>query len=148
MSETKITSFKNEFFFLSNFSPSVIFVNGKKYNTVEHAYQAAKTDDEALKEAIRLCPTPGKAKKLGRTVPIRSDWEDIKLDVMRKLIRQKFENPFLRPLLLVTEDAELIEVNYWHDTCWGMYRGEGQNWLGRMLMEERARIKLEEPDSY
>jgi hypothetical protein len=95
-----------------------------------------------------LCATPGKAKKLGRTVSLRSDWEDVKLDVMRKLIRQKFENPFLRPLLMLTGDAILEEHNYWHDTIWGIYAGIGENWLGRILMEERARIKSEEPDSY
>lgn len=130
--------------FLSNFYKSTIQFEGKLYSTVEHAYQASKSLDESVRDIIRRASTPGEAKKLGQGVQVRSDWHDVRIDIMRKLIREKFENPFLRPLLLSTEDAELILNNNWNDKFWGICRGVGENWLGKILQEERERIKREE----
>lgn len=138
-----IDSFRGEFAFLSNFHPSVIYVDGLKYATVEHAYQAAKATDPEHRELIRAAATPGQAKKVGKIVPTRPDWEDVKVGVMKALIRKKFENPFLRPLLLATGDAQLVHEVYWHDKFWGTYKGEGQNWLGKILMEVRTEIQKE-----
>lgn len=132
--------------FLSNFYRSTVSFEGKLYPTVEHAYQASKTTDEKVREVIRRAPSPAEAKKLGQGVPLRHDWADVRLGVMRSLVREKFENPFLRPLLMATDDAELILNNKWNDKFWGVCRGVGENWLGRILMEERRRIK-EEDDS-
>lgn len=130
--------------FLSNFYRSTIKFEGKLYSTVEHAYQASKSTDESVREFIRAAKTPAEAKKLGQAIQVRSDWHDVRTDIMRKLIREKFENPFLRPLLLSTEDAELILNNNWNDKFWGVCRGVGENWLGKILQEERERIKSEE----
>jgi ribA/ribD-fused uncharacterized protein len=127
--------------FLSNFHPSTIYVDGKSYPTVEHAIQAHKTTDEKSRDLIRRASSPGEAKKLGRAVQLRTDWEEVKVDLMRSFVRKKFENPFLRPLLLQTEDAELIEGNTWNDRFWGVCRGSGQNWLGKILMEVRDEIR-------
>lgn len=138
-----IDSFRGEFAFLSNFHPSVIYVNGLRYATVEHAFHAAKAIDPEHHELIRCAPTPGEAKKLGKMIAIRLDWDEVRVDMMRTLIQKKFENPFLRPLLLATGDAELIEKNHWHDNFWGVYKGEGHNWLGKILMEVRAQIQKE-----
>jgi hypothetical protein len=131
--------------FLSNFHPSTIYVNGKSYPTVEHAIQAHKTLDETSHDLIRRAKTPGEAKKLGRAVILRPDWEEVKVDLMRDFVRKKFENPFLRPLLVATGDAELIEGNTWNDRFWGVCRGSGLNWLGKILMEIRGEI-LKNPD--
>lgn len=144
MSRPVIDRFVGDFAFLSNFYPSTVAVEGKLYPTVEHAYQALKTTEPLAREIIRKAATPGEAKRLGRTVEIRSDWNDIRLEVMRDLLIQKFANPFLRPMLLATEDAELIEGNHWNDRFWGVCRGEGQNHLGRLLMEVRELIRKEE----
>lgn len=140
-----IERFVDEFAFLSNFFPSTIFVDGVKYPTVEHAYQAHKTLNHEERQVIRETKTPGKAKQLGRSVTLREDWDDVKIDVMRTLIRLKFENPLLRELLICTNDAKLIEKNYWNDRFWGfcICRGEGQNWLGKILEEVREEIRLE-----
>lgn len=145
MSEPKarIDRFVGDFAFLSNFYPSPIIVNGKAYKTIEAAYQAAKTLDPVSQEMIRNAKTPAIAKKLGQAVVLRQDWDKIKFNIMRDLIKKKFENAFLRPMLLATEDAELVENNHWNDVCWGVCRGVGENWLGRMLMEERDSIKKE-----
>lgn len=127
--------------FLSNFYPSTIRFEGFLYPTVEHAYQAAKTTDENIRKIIRNSKTPYLAKKLGQSIQIREEWQQIKIDIMKLLIREKFENPFLRPLLLSTDEDELILNNKWNDQFWGVCKGVGQNWLGKILMEERNRIR-------
>lgn len=129
--------------FLSNFYMATVRFDGKLYPSVEHAYQASKTLDNISREIIRKAKTPSDAKKLGQGLEIRTDWHDVRLDIMRSLIREKFENPFLRPLLLSTGDAALILNNKWNDKFWGICRGTGENWLGKILMEERNRIKEE-----
>ena len=130
--------------FLSNFYPSTIRFEGFLYSTVEHAYQASKTTDEKIRKIIRNAKTPGEAKKLGQSILVRENWDKIKIDLMKLLVREKFENPFLRPMLLSTDDAELILNNKWNDHFWGICKGVGENWLGKILMEERKRIKSEE----
>ena len=129
--------------FLSNFYMATVRFDGKLYPSVEHAYQASKTLDNISREIIRKAKTPSGAKKLGQGLEIRTDWHDVRIDIMRSLIREKFENPFLRPLLLSTGDAALILNNKWNDKFWGICRGTGENWLGKILMEERNRIKEE-----
>ncbi len=141
-----ITSFKDEYAFLSNFHPSPIIVVGIEYPTVEHAYQAAKTRDADLKRQIASIPTPGRAKRFGRKLELRAGWEAFKIDVMRTLIQAKFDqHPDLEDMLDKTYPAQLIEGNNWGDTFWGVCRGKGENWLGRLLMEYRDRIYNEEP---
>lgn len=146
MAANRIDRFTKEsgYDFLSNFYRSTISFEGKLYPTVEHAYQAAKSLDHDVREFIRLSKTPADAKRLGQGVLVRPDWNEVKVDIMRKLVREKFENPFLRPLLLSTGDAELILNNNWNDKFWGICRGVGENWLGKILCEERERIKNEE----
>jgi len=60
---------------------------------------------------------------------------------MLDLVRKKFENPLLRAMLLATEDAVLVEGNTWNDTFWGVCRGRGENWLGRILMQVREECR-------
>lgn len=139
-----IDSFRGDFGFLSNFHEATIYVDGARYRSVEHAYQAYKTLDPWSRRLIREAPTPGQAKKLGQGVQLRGDWEAVKVDLMRTFVKKKFENPFLRPLLLATGDAELVEGNTWNDTFWGVCRGTGQNWLGKILMEVRETIRQED----
>ena len=126
--------------FLSNFYPSTIYVDGKPYKTVEHAYQSYKTLDESSRDLIRRASSPAEAKKLGRALVLRPDWDVVKVDLMRSFIRKKFENPFLEPLLISTGSAELVYGNTWNDRFWGVCRGTGLNWLGKILMEVREEI--------
>ncbi len=127
--------------FLSNFHPSTITVEGKKYATIEHAYQAYKTLDESSRDLIRKSKSPADAKKLGRGVQMRPDWDEVKVDLMRGFVRKKFESPFLAHELLGTGDAELVYGNTWNDKFWGVCRGTGLNWLGRILMETRDELR-------
>jgi ribA/ribD-fused uncharacterized protein len=129
---------------LSNFYKTTIYYEGEKYASVEHAYQAYKTLDHDTRKMIREATSPGAAKKLGQSVTVRPDWESVKVNIMRDLVRRKFENPFMTPLLLATGDALLVEGNWWGDTFWGVCNGVGQNWLGCILMDVREEFQKQE----
>lgn len=135
-----IDEFDGEYAFLSNFHPVKIRYGLITYPTVEHAYQASKTNDPEIKKMIAKLPKPGQAKRAAKTVPIIYGWRNTRVDVMSRLVRQKFQDPELRQLLLNTEDAYLIEGNTWGDTFWGVCDGKGSNVLGNILMNVRAEI--------
>jgi ribA/ribD-fused uncharacterized protein len=131
---TSIDRFDGEYHFLSNFFPL-----GSLAVTSEHWFQAMKTTDFREQLLVLGQPTPGKAKRVGRKVSLRPDWDDIKVDVMSHCVVQKFmQHPELAALLEATGDAELIEGNIWNDTFWGVCRGKGENNLGKILMEVRS----------
>ena len=138
-----ITSFRNENFFLSNFYLCTITIRDITYSSAEAAFQAQNTLDIA--ERMRFAEmTPGQAKKYGKKVDLRCDWEDLKVDIMTAIVLAKFQqNPNLRELLLATGDRELIEGNNWNDTFWGVSNksGKGQNNLGKILMDVRSYFK-------
>ena len=139
---TEIERFQGEYRFLSNFWPARIIHGGIEYPTVEHAYQAAKTDDVKLKQKIARARTPGIAKRLGKRAKLRSDWDEVKVAVMTGLVAIKFTiNPALRKLLLDTGKARLVEGNDWNDTFWGVCRGVGENHLGCILMDIREGLR-------
>lgn len=141
----KITEFDKEFAFLSNFFPAAVTFEGVMYPTVEHAFQAAKTTDQTLRSEFLACATPGAAKRKGRKITLRPDWERIKNTVMLTLVRDKFaSHPDLKQKLLDTGHAELVEGTRWHDTYWGidLETMQGQNHLGRILMQVRDELRL------
>ena len=138
---TVIDRFTGDYDFLSNFHPSPIEVDGVLYPTVEHAFQAAKTEDPEEKRGAAEAPTPGSAKRKGRKVQLRSDWEQVKVGIMEDLVRLKFmTHPDLREQLLATGDAQLVEGNNWNDRFWGVCRGQGRNQLGIILMKIRLEL--------
>jgi len=143
-----IKEFQGKYRFLSNFYPCKIMMDGVEYPTVEHAYQASKTMSGAHREIIRLKETPGQAKRYGKIIHIRSDWEDIKGSIMYDLLEQKFGQDNFRRLLLATDDEQLIEGNNWHDRYWGKCycdrcNGSGENVLGALIMRVRDEIRRE-----
>jgi ribA/ribD-fused uncharacterized protein len=82
-----------------------------------------------------------KQKKMGRKIKLRSDWEEVKYEVMKHIVRDKFtRNNNLKCQLIDTGNAQLIEGNTWNDTDWGVCNGVGKNWLGKILMEIREEI--------
>jgi ribA/ribD-fused uncharacterized protein len=141
---TVIDRFTGDHDFLSNFHPSPIEVDGILYPTVEHAFQAAKTDDADEKRAVAEAATPGSAKRKGKKVQLRSDWEQVKVGIMEDFVRLKFTtHADLREQLLATGEAELVEGNNWNDTFWGVCRGKGRNELGKVLMKVRSELAKE-----
>lgn len=140
-------SFSGPLNFCSNFYQATVRYEGHVYKTAEHAYQAAKARHEADRKAIASCVSPGEAKRLGRKVPCRANWDRIKVDVMSKVLKSKFErDPELTKRLLATGDRELIEWNYWGDTFWGRCTKTkvGENHLGLLLMELRRTLQEQE----
>lgn len=142
-----IVEFDGQYDFLSNFYPSPIFYEGIVYPTNEHFFQAMKTLDIDTRKAIAAAPTPGAAKRMGRHVPLRPDWEKIKVDVMRLGLILKFTDAELAEKLVATGDEELVEGNWWHDQTWGSCfcadhcRTPGRNLLGMLLMELRKDLQ-------
>jgi ribA/ribD-fused uncharacterized protein len=143
--KNKIEKFSGQYRFLSNFYFSEIEYDGIIYPTVEHAFQSQKTLDIDLRKKISRIWNTGQAKKFGRKVKLRKDWEDIKLKVMEDLVRLKFSTyQTLKRQLIKTGNAELIESNNWFDYYWGVCNGKGQNNLGKILMKVRDEIIKEE----
>ena len=136
-----ISSFTGDYRFLSNFYPAEVELDGIKYPSVEHAYQAAKTTDKKQREQFHKHPLPtaAESKKLGKKLDLRSDWEGVKLSIMEALLIQKFAHRDLKEKLLETGDALLVEGNTWSDVFWGVdIRKGGQNHLGKLLMKIRT----------
>lgn len=133
-----INEFKGTYWFLSNFYPAQVTYEGLLYPTLEHAYQAAKTDDIEQRLSFKKPGvTAGIAKNMGRALPLPDDWDERKDNVMLLLLYSKFSNPELKRKLLDTGYEELVEGNWWGDKYWGVSNGEGQNKLGKMLMHVR-----------
>lgn len=137
MSET-INSFQGGYFFLSNFYESPVSYRGLTYTNNEAAFQAQKCVSDS--EKIRFTTlNPSEAKKLGRKVNLRKDWESVKVKIMEEIVRAKFtQNQDLADKLLATGDAYLEEGNTWGDRIWGTVGGSGANRLGIILMQIRS----------
>lgn len=140
-----IDRFDGRYAFLSNFYPAPVQYDGGWYATVEHAYQAAKSDDPNYRHRIGSVISAGQAKRLGRLVTLRFDWPMVKDSVMQELVRAKFQSMPLRQMLLDTGDEQLVEGNTWGDRYWGVdsQTREGENRLGRILMWAREVIQAE-----
>lgn len=139
-----ILSFRDENYFLSNMFPCNVVYDGLTYCSAEAAFQASKTLD--VEERKKFTNISGyDAKKLGRTVKLRSDWENVKIGIMQEILEAKFTNPDLKEKLASTGKVRLVEGNTWRDTFWGVdaRTGKGMNVLGNLLMDIRNEIQKE-----
>ena len=137
-----IASFSGQYRWLSNFAPVDVIYGDYVYPSVEHAYQAAKATDEDGRFYVSTAATPGEAKRRGRRIVLRTDWDDIKLQVMYDLVQQKFQQEPYREKLLATGDLLIVEGNTWGDTYWGCVNGVGHNHLGQIIMAVREELKV------
>ena len=139
-----INDFRNEYFFLSNFYMAQVTFEGITYTNSEAAFQAQKCIDVEDRKAFSTM-SPSEAKRAGRHVKLRPDWETIKVDIMTKIVELKFtQNVNLGLKLLETQDNYLEEGNTWRDRIWGTVNGNGQNLLGKILMQTRTKLKNKE----
>lgn len=135
-----IKEFRDEYYFLSNFYTAPVTWDGLTYMNNEAAFQSAKATDRSMRELFTTLD-PSAAKKLGRKIQLRSDWEQIKYNVMQEICYAKFtQNEDLKQKLLATGDKYLEEGNTWGDRIWGTVNGQGQNMLGKILMSVRAKL--------
>lgn len=141
-----INSFRGKYYFLSNFYETPVTFAGITYRNNEAAFQAQKVlSKEEQTEFSNL--NASEAKKLGRKVLLRKDWEDVKVLLMQGIVDAKFDqHPELAALLIDTGDEYLEEGNTWGDKIWGTVDGKGQNLLGQILMKTRERLKEQEKD--
>lgn len=128
--------FRGKFYFLSNFYPSPIEIDGLQYESAEAAFQGQKSIQHAHLFTGDI--TPLEAKRLNRRVPIDArEWNAHRLEAMKRIVRAKFEqNPKLRDRLIAVTEP-IVEDNIWGDTYWGRCRGVGSNHLGQILQEVR-----------
>jgi ribA/ribD-fused uncharacterized protein len=136
-----IDNFSGKYAFLSNFYEIPLVIYGLRFLNSEAAYQSQKClNPEHVKGFQNL--TANSAKRKGRSVPIKPNWNQIKEEVMWEVLQAKFnQNSELIKLLLETRNEELIEGNTWGDTYWGVCNGVGKNRLGVMLMYLRDAYK-------
>lgn len=140
-----IEFFRGKYSFLSNFYDALVTYEGKTYRSAEAAFQAAKSlDDDIRRKFIML--EPYKAKRQGRKIELRPDWEEVKQKVMYDVLKSKFSNPNLKERLLATGDEFLVEGNTWGDTYWGfdVNKKSGSNVLGVLLMKLREELRENE----
>jgi len=151
LNQESVDEFKDKYEMFSNFYPVPVFYKGIKFPSVEHAYVAAKSFDRDFQKRVASIPVnqAGKAKRLGRTILLRTDWDQSKVKIMRELLSQKFSKETFKDLLLSTGNSNLTEGNWWHDNFWGDCKCKkcenipGTNMLGKLLMEIREDLKNE-----
>lgn len=152
--EREVFFYEQDFYVLSNFSAFRLFWRGNDFDTSEAAYHFEKfTDDEgaladmrSIRQAILMAPSAHEAFKIAERnrVHRRPDWDDVKVWIMREILRAKAaQHEYVRRKLLATGDRTLIE-NSWRDDFWGWGPNrDGKNMLGRLWMEVRAELRSE-----
>ncbi len=141
-----ICSFRGKHRFLSNFYQSPVEYDGLVYPSVEAAYHAQKCASEEGRIKYTRVKNPTLAKMMGRREQLPDNWDAKSYDIMAAIVRAKFAVPELAAMLQATGDAYLEEGNHWHDNLWGncscdkCREIEGQNRLGRILMEVRSTL--------
>lgn len=142
--EKQVRGFFGPYRPLSNFWHARILLDGQEYGSVERAYQAAKwhPEDRAF---FATCTNAQSVKYNRQHTPNKysaEEWDAIKIDVMRFLLEQKFDewqNPESAEFLFETGARNLVETNWWGDRFWGEgLDGVGENHLGKLLMTIRA----------
>lgn len=140
----------------SNFWDCLISYENLVFTSVENAFQAAKCKFEEDRPRF-LEISAGSAKQLGQTVVMRDDWEKLiyidelgveaplKVKIMYDLVYQKFSHEPLRSVLLMTGNEQIEEGNWHGDRYWGKVQGDGENWLGKIIMAIRSKLRIEFP---
>jgi ribA/ribD-fused uncharacterized protein len=136
--------------YFSPYTAHAIEVGGIRYPTVEHAYQCARYDDEAIREEIRSAASPVKAWEISSKYKHvqKSGFKDPahKRDVMKTLMRARAEqHEEVRKALLDTSGALIVKHistyplgdGWWDDGA----KGEGQNQMGKIWMELREEFR-------
>lgn len=145
----RVCFYEQEFYVLSNFSAFCIRWRGANHFTSEHAYHWARFDlpegrGALLQDCVQRSASAHQAFKFAQENKSkqRPDWDAIKVDTMREILRAKVDqHDYVRKKLLETGDRELVE-NSWRDAFWGWGPNrDGQNMLGKLWMEVRAELK-------
>ncbi|MDR3707164.1 MAG: NADAR family protein [Capsulimonadaceae bacterium] len=141
-----IIRFRAPYGFLSNMAACSVEYDGIEYASVEHAFASATSLDSAYREKICRSLNPVAAKRMAKSANVRPGWNEMQVDVMLALLRQKFDRDKFRNLLLSTGDVLLVEGNAHGDSFWGMSIDNdghlrGENRLGQLLMTVRKEVR-------
>lgn len=138
-----IKEFQGNYRWLSNFAPVKIILDNIEFPSIEHAYMSAKSDDFEWKV---YCANPnnkaGDVKRQSRNIKLKLNWNEIKLEVMRECVNQKFMQEPYKTKLLETGSEYIQEGNMWNDKFWGvcLKTNKGENHLGKLIMEVRNKL--------
>ena len=152
---------KGEYRDFSNLSNHVVEIDGTKYPSVEHYYQAMKAtefkDEDTLKKILKT-KTSKAVKALGNKVKDFNEevWNSKRDEVMEKGVRAKFvQHPELRKKLQETGDKQIGFADardlYWsigtsvtQEKAKSPSKWRGQNKLGKILMDLRKKFNEED----
>lgn len=149
--DERVCFYEQEFYVLSNFSAFTIWwmIDGSytRFDTSEALYHWHKFPARAsIRDAIRTSASAHDAFKIAERNReyLRADWDAVKVDVMRNILRAKVnQHEYVRRKLIETGDRELVE-NSWRDSFWGWGPNrDGQNFLGKLWMEIRAELRAQ-----
>ena len=146
----------------SNLYRRPIQLAGQTFETAEQGYQLVKPRDPRVRAWLQAAPSPSllaiaahvlpseppdPAEIMARTADAllgfhtRPGWSRLRYPWMFRCLGAKFgQHPDLADLLLSTGSATLIEAGRIDDDAgrrWGIVKGRGSNYLGRMLMRHR-----------
>lgn len=114
------------------------------YKTPEHHYQAMKSKDQFVRLNISLAKNGIEAKKIGRRIMVRDNWDNLKVDVMTYIQRYRFNSSKYWACKLLEDGSNtIVEFNNWHDNFWGdcicdkCTHVDGKNNLGIILTNIR-----------
>lgn len=143
--DAQVFFYEREFYCLSNFSAFSLLWDEARFDTSEAAYQAAKFPAHPeIQLAIRIAPSAHEAFRVARQHDDRRrpDWIDVRVDVMRLILRAKIaQHPYVLQKLLQTGERELVEDS-WRDSFWGWGEDRaGRNMLGKLWMELREQVR-------
>lgn len=139
-----IKEFQKEYRWLNNFAPVKITLDNIDYYSVEHAYMSAKSDNIEWKKFCSDSENKaGDVKRKSKTLKVKDNWNEIKIQIMRECIKQKFNQEPYKTKLLNTGTEYIQEGNMWNDKFWGvcLKTNKGQNNLGKLIMEIRNQLK-------
>lgn len=142
VNDNEIRGFFDNYRFLSNFHVSPCYYNGNCYMSTEHAFMAQKATNKEDHVYVASATTPQEARKRGKTILLRPDWDDIRIEVMYQVNLSKYQDPLMRRRLQMTGNRYLEETNWWNDKFWGVCNGVGENNLGKVLMRVRETLGL------
>ena len=141
---------------MGNMFAAPIIFEGKRWLTNEALFQSLRFSEVEIREKIRAEKSPMSAKMVAK--PFREKMvvkplSEKDLDNMRLCLRLKFnQHPALREKLLITGDHIIFEDvskrHGAHHRFWGAVKAgdrlEGENMLGKLLMELREEIRMED----
>jgi N-glycosidase YbiA len=145
--DKEIKGFFGEYRFLSNFWPAIVVLDNIIYKSTEIAYQASKWSPDE-RDYFLSCTELESIDYNRKNTPnfySAEEWCGKRVDIMRDLLKQKFDpsvNPDNYEMLIKTGNKNLEELNWWKDIFWGVDEsGNGENMLGKLLMEIREELK-------